>query len=527
MNPFTRARVIKVFAGAGTGKTYLINQTIADLLGEGVKMREICYVLFNAKPAQAFRKFWEDRGFDKRTDLAWCGTHHSLARKLLGLSIKNIILDVGAWGKDHGFDLHDNPYALGSYDLDGWDEVLASLQTKTFNGDTRLDRRESRLLWSIKKTEDEEGKYFHFRYLEKAIKLNMFPAGVRYLFFDECQDNGRIQWDWVRSVANRDDIEGVMLAGDDKQAINGFKGASAKLFLEFPADETRDLGMTYRCAPAILKEANAIARPIKNRSSLTLGSANQSKGKVLRTATLQDATDDIAKELRKGKTCLVLARNKCFLHQASRILEEAGVLPRSDWVDRLSRTVKGLVDIRKRGALTEDNLAAILPSRKALEGEMKKEAYWSAEMADALRTGEGFEENPDLYELYGELRLGREIKLEGCERFGFFPAFATDLRANKISDHKWNLSPDKLYAYKQALRLFGDIKTVRLDTIHAVKGEEADCVCLLTDITGRVQQAEWDDEDNERRVWYVGVSRAKDTLIITSINPLKNNSTII
>lgn len=527
MNPFTHARVIKVFAGAGTGKTYLINKTIADLLAEGVKMREICYVLFNAKPAQTFRKFWEDRGFGKHTDLAWCGTHHSLARKLLKIGIKNIILDVGAWGKDHGFDLHDNPYALGSYDLDGWDEVLASLQTKAFNGDTNLDKRESRLLWTIKKTEDEEGKYFHFRYLEKAIKLGLFPAGVRYLFFDECQDNGRIQWDWVRGVVGRDDIEGVMLAGDDKQAINGFKGASAKLFLEFPADETRDLGVTYRCAPAILKEANAIVRPIKNRSVLTSDSANRNKGKVLRIATLNDATDDLVKELRKGKTCLVLTRNKCFLNHASKILEEAGLLPLSGWVDRLSRTVKGLVDIRKRGALTEDNLAAILPSRKALDGEMKKEAYWSAEMADALRTGEGLSDNPDLYELYGELRLGREIKLEGCERFGFFPAFVTDLRSNKIPDRKWNLPPDKLYAYKQALRLFGDIRTLRIDTIHAVKGEEADVVCLLTDITARVQQAEWDDEDNERRVWYVGASRARDTLIITSLNPLKNNSTII
>lgn len=527
MNPFTRARVIKVFAGAGTGKTYLINQTITDLLAEGVKMREMCYVLFNAKPAQAFRKFWEDRGFDKRTDLAWCGTHHSLARKLLGLKVKNLVLDVEAWGKAHGFDLHDNPYALGSYDLDGWDETLASLQTKTFNGDCRLDRRESRLLWAIKKTEDEEGKYFHFRYLEKAVKMGLFPAGVKYLFFDECQDNGKIQWDWVRGVANRDDIEGVMLAGDDKQAINGFKGASAKLFLEFPADETRDLGMTYRCAPAILKEANVIARPIKNRSALTTESANRNKGKALRIATLNDVVDDMVKELREGKTCLVLARNKCFLRPASRILEEAGVLPQSTWVDKLSRTVKGLVDIRRRGALTEDNLASILPSRKVQEGELKKEAYWSSDMADALRTGENLDDNPDLYELYGELRLGREIKLEGCERFGFVPAFATDLQANKIPDNKWNLPPDKLYAYKQALRLFGDIKTVRLDTIHAVKGEEADCVCLLTDITARVQQAEWEEEDNERRVWYVGASRAKDTLIITSINPLKNNSTII
>jgi len=527
MNPFKDARVIKIYSGAGNGKTYTINQTIAGLLAEGVKMSEICYVMFNAKPAEAFKRLWEGKGFDRKSDLRWCGTHHSLARKLLKLSHKNIIMDVGKWGQENGFDLHDNPYALGSLDLDGWDEVLASLQVKTYNGDKNLDKRETRLLAAIKKTELEENKYFHFRYLEKAINLGLFPTGVRYLFFDECQDNGKMQWDWVRGIVGKPDIEGIMLAGDDKQAINGFKGASAALFLDFLADQTLTLDTTYRCSAAVLKEANALVKPIKKRSAITTTSANVNVGRVIRTATLIDATDDIAKLLTKNVSCFVLARNKCFLHHASRTLEEAGILPRSDWVDRLRLTVQGLADLRKRGAFTEDNLAALLPSAKPKDGELRKGAYWNPETVDALRTGDGLEDKPELYEFYGEIRLGHEVKLERCVDAGFDPAFVKDIEANNIPDTKWSLPPERLFAFKQAVKRFGDIKTVRLDTIHSVKGEEADAVVLLTDVTARVAQAEWDDEDSERRVWYVGASRARDTLIITSLNPLKTNSTIV
>lgn len=53
---------------------------------------------------------------------------------------------------------------------------------------------------------------------------------------------------------------------------------------------------------------------------------------------------------------------------------------------------------------------------------------------------------------------------------------------------------------------------VQISTIHGAKGAEADIVILLTDVTGSTYQHITDDA--EHRVWYVGMTRPKDYLII-------------
>jgi superfamily I DNA/RNA helicase len=56
--------------------------------------------------------------------------------------------------------------------------------------------------------------------------------------------------------------------------------------------------------------------------------------------------------------------------------------------------------------------------------------------------------------------------------------------------------------------------TIRLSTIHAAKGHEADRVILLTDMTTRVQQTAEKSPDDEVRVFYVGMTRSKRVLDI-------------
>ena len=53
---------------------------------------------------------------------------------------------------------------------------------------------------------------------------------------------------------------------------------------------------------------------------------------------------------------------------------------------------------------------------------------------------------------------------------------------------------------------------IQLSTIHASKGGEADNVMLLTDMSRRGRLAMHRNPDNECRVFYVGVTRAKETL---------------
>jgi DNA helicase-2/ATP-dependent DNA helicase PcrA len=55
---------------------------------------------------------------------------------------------------------------------------------------------------------------------------------------------------------------------------------------------------------------------------------------------------------------------------------------------------------------------------------------------------------------------------------------------------------------------------IRLSTIHAAKGGEATNVVLLTDITTRVYKTYQQNPDDENRVFYVGLTRAKENLYL-------------
>ena len=55
---------------------------------------------------------------------------------------------------------------------------------------------------------------------------------------------------------------------------------------------------------------------------------------------------------------------------------------------------------------------------------------------------------------------------------------------------------------------------IRLSTIHAAKGGEADNVVLLTDITTRVYKNYQENPDDENRVFYVGITRTKKNLFL-------------
>ena len=59
--------------------------------------------------------------------------------------------------------------------------------------------------------------------------------------------------------------------------------------------------------------------------------------------------------------------------------------------------------------------------------------------------------------------------------------------------------------------------TIRLSTIHAIKGGEADHVVVFSDMANKSYEEYTKDPDNERRVAYVAVTRAKQRLSI--VNP--------
>jgi superfamily I DNA/RNA helicase len=67
-------------------------------------------------------------------------------------------------------------------------------------------------------------------------------------------------------------------------------------------------------------------------------------------------------------------------------------------------------------------------------------------------------------------------------------------------------------ARRRGEKILSEDPRIRVSTIHRAKGGEADNVAILMDSTKACVESE--DQDAERRVWYVGMTRAKKELHI-------------
>ena len=82
---------------------------------------------------------------------------------------------------------------------------------------------------------------------------------------------------------------------------------------------------------------------------------------------------------------------------------------------------------------------------------------------------------------------------------------------HKRLEHSWAIY---INAALRRQKDFNVSKNIKLSTIHAAKGGEADNVMVLTDLPKKVDDNYFLQQDDERRVFYVGVTRAKKSLHI-------------
>ena len=505
-DPFSKAKVWLVMGSAGAGKSTVLARTIDGLLASGVRPDETMYVLFNKIPADAFRAKYLAKGFTE-DDLRWWGTHHSIMKRLKNLSGSNILTGkkLEKWGMDNGMELSDDE------DSDApWNDILRSLDKKLFMDRTDFSPLETKLLDRLRAAESQDGLWTHTRYLVSGCRMGLFPQGVRYLFMDEMQDNGKVQTDWLNAVLPK--LDGMMLAGDDKQAINGFKGSDHRLFLGFPAGGRVALLSTHRCPQAVLEQANRIISPVRERSPLTDSSTRDVAGMVIRSDSFRDVAPRVLMHLRSGKNVLALVRNNFLKNGIIRSCHEYGLPVRDRTFETLKKVFSALTAVRNGGRMGPDFLSSILPAAGGKPG-LKASEYWEGWALPTLRGKAKPEGSVEAY----MAKLGTDgLGLDELAEIGFKDAFKRDLAAWSFS---WSVPKNELEDFDRTLALASQgYGMVRINTIHGAKGTEEDIVLLFLDVAGMTKREETDNPDGERRVWYVAATRARSELITTRLN---------
>jgi DNA helicase-2/ATP-dependent DNA helicase PcrA len=364
--------------------------------------------------------------------------------------------------------------------------------------------------------------------LERVEQRSLLPS-VDYLIIDEFQDITSLQYrvyeEW------KPHVEKVLIAGDDDQVVYAWQGADPQLLLE-EGGESVILDTSHRLPSEILKVVQREVRHIDTRQEKNL-SPRKEGGSVeaVESPSMLDVVRNVRSTVEEDPdgSIMVLfrARYQMFRFIDEFITEGMPFQVMTDqrmWTDRLGQfvdAVEAVDDGRELDGLQVQRLANMLAD--STFGTHERD-----ELFDALEEREEAEGVEDRTEL--------TFDPEFVEEYAPFmpgPASASEMVRKVTSFQKKTMKAYFAGEYRDM-----DRDQIRVGTIHSAKGREADHVFVSTDLTEKVveqmaatvRQQGRDvpgvDEftkttnpvptltDNERRVFYVGMSRARERLVL-------------
>jgi DNA helicase-2/ATP-dependent DNA helicase PcrA len=170
----------------------------------------------------------------------------------------------------------------------------------------------------------------HELWLKNPELLQHYQHRFRHLLADEFQDTNAIQYAWLRVLAG--DQVPVTAVGDDDQSIYGWRGAKVEniryFSRDYPATQMVRLEQNYRSSKNILEAANAVISRNANRLGKNLWTDDNEGEAISLYAAFneQDEARFIAERLREWVNQGNLREESAILYRSnaqSRVLEDA------------------------------------------------------------------------------------------------------------------------------------------------------------------------------------------------------------
>ena len=478
----------KIYGPPGTGKTTRLINYVKTLIRFGTPIDKIGYFAFTTKAAEesidrmlkAFPKY-------SQKDLKYFRTLHSLAFTLLGMKKSNVMQDehyedigrklgievnIFSNGEDKtGFVDSDSEY----FNIINAARIKENTVEEEYNTDLYsedIDKHQLKILND--EVNNYKKAYDLVDFTDMIERFNVSKLCPKYdvVFIDEAQDLSPIQWRMYDIL--KKNSKHIILAGDDDQAIYGWAGADVKRFQDEPAKDII-LPQSYRVPGAVQAIANNILNRIPDHRRV--------------------------KKNWKPREDVLLP----IVEYISSV--EDAPLHLGDWLilARTNYRLKNLVpQLRERGLYFE------IKNRKSYKARL----YRSVQDYSRWTNGDllSLSECKDLFEF---LELDKELKDERMYDLKEFGFSFTDLWYEVFK-----ADPEECLYIREMLRhdekLSKDPR-IKLSTIHAAKGGEANNVLIILDNTKKIREAiekDQDKYDEEQRVWYVGVTRTKQNLYI-------------
>lgn len=455
----------------------LIEEVSKEL--ETRRPEELAFVTFTRKGAEeGLRRVCSKLMFEPE-DLPYFRTLHSLTFHALNLKGTQMFgrLDQRKFNKEFGYNVNRCEVDTGkvaattdSLYLDFYDMERSGALTSKQLAEADIEKAYYNQIvrdYEAYKAREEKVDFFDclIKYVENGEALP-----VKVAMIDEAQDITALQWKVIDKAFRK--AEKIIIAGDDKQSIYAYSGARPDFLIQlskqFPVEH---LSKSYRIPYSVYKLSVAITNFIGEKTEQKAEPRMENgEGMVMQLNELERILNFLDESCIKNdpdKTAwYILARNNCFLEEPKKVLEEA-LIPywTADGFFMGGEIMKRLKDYEN----------------------FKMEGYRDPKKKEDFQRKFGIE---DFTQPFTETNLFTE------GRKWVYASYIEKYGLKKLEEMcKWN-------------------PQVLVSTIHHVKGGEAKNVAIMLDTTRKTKGNVFENIDEELRILYVGVTRAKENLFL-------------
>lgn len=568
-----------IVAGAGAGKTKTLTTRIVYLIHQGIDPRNILAITFTNKAAKEMRERVEKLLHeDKLETTPLLTTFHSLGVSILRENAHLVgrnkyfgILDESDAVKLVRDSITETGLDPKQYEPRKFKSIISrekgnfvTLSNYREKADTHIEQTVLKI-WERYEKKLAEEKVFDFDDLllqtvllfrKHSEVLEQYQNRFLYIHIDEYQDTNEVQYEMTKQLAGTK--HNICVVGDTDQNIYSWRGAKIKNMIhfekDFPDTKTFFLEQNYRSTQKILRAANAVIDKNTVRIPKTLYTKNGDGEDITlyesydEVAEAEFVVDEITYLLDQG----VKRENIAVLYRAnfqSRVLEDAFLgrtipyqIVGTRFYDR--KEVKDILSYI-RASLDNENLSDIkrvinVPARGI--GKVTIAKLFSG-MKNDLPTGT-LKKIDDFYNLLFKiktfidnhkpseiikfvlkesgieaiLKSGTSEDIERLENIGELITLATRYDNFENGRGLEKLLDDAALASDQDS--IDESSRVRLMTVHAAKGLEFQYV-FITGLEqdlfphARSGMESIEDKEEERRLFYVALTRAEKKLYLT------------
>lgn len=569
-----KAPVVAVIAGPGTGKTKTLVSRVEYLLKEGAAPQSIASVTFTNKAAREMReRLAVQLGSTDIVSAMTIGTFHAICLEMLQAwegRRPSVLLEADAQAMV-GDILQEMGIKAAARDV--LSAISLQKSGAPLRPDIDLpDGVAERYAEQLARFDVIDYDDILLRVLARYEQNEDTPCPFAHLLVDELQDVSPVQYRLLKAW-NRDG-ESMFAIGDPDQSIYGFRGADAgcfaRLLQEYPQAARITLTHNYRSTPQVLQSAQAILPQQKDEVELVPTRPEGEKVHILQTADAYAEATFTAQEIgrllggidmltahgmqqakgkqRNGEEASISFTDVAVLYRTNR---QAVALEQVFAREGIPYVISGrddfLSDVKVRGALAFFRLLQNPADAISLRRCLREAGYPAKEAAKVTETYmQGDEKNLDA--LAALLAENQPATLdESTSLASLVVRYAPLFRREKPSTliDAWigdqglsgsapmELLRNTAVMYAEMLQMldslaFGresdivrssgrryNLNAISMMSLHAAKGLEFSVVFLcgmnegLMPLVGRHGHC---DEAEERRLLYVGMTRAKDVL---------------